>query len=186
MSKKPEERIEFLRHAGWVSRMHGRKTIGEYSSNDHVCNMTNMYLVLCPEPTIRMIKILQWHDTGELGAGDTPHYAKPLFGLRDALHKVEELVRNNFDVNMDPLSQEEAMWLMGLDLLEFYLFAQDQAYMGNNFIAQDLNRTEAALMKMCSGKMLPLPVHRYFEYLMHTGRPDITSEELLFQGESDA
>ena len=179
LEKTPVVRVEFTRTAAYVRRMHIHRIVGEYASHEHVCNMTNMYLVLCQEPTVRMVKIIQWHDAGEAGPGDIPSPSKPCFGLGDVINKVERCVRENFGVNVEDVTEDEHRWLKCLDALEFYLFVQDQLNMGNQFVMGKAVKVQNFLDSMVGTGYFPKEVEDYYADIRANGRPIIDDDEIL-------
>jgi hypothetical protein len=177
--RTPEERVEFLRQASYVDRFHCSRLIGGYTSHEHTNNMTNMLLVLHPEPTVRLVKMLQWHDAGEFLSGDIPSPGKRFFGLGEVNNQVEQMVREEFGLEVLDPTEEEVRWLKSLDLVELYLFIQDQVHMGNGFMEPTLLELTNYLDAKCIG--FPGPVRNYYMFVSQQGRPVMTTSLLAEQ-----
>ena len=160
--KTKSQQVEFARTAAYVKRMHIHRIHGDYTSHEHVNNMLNMYLILNPNPTMEGVKAIQWHDAGELGPGDIPSPAKPLFGLGKVINNIERCVRENYGMEVENLSDEDALWLKSLDALEFLLFCQDQINLGNNFIIPKAVRVRNHLDMVTSLGKLPKEIADYY------------------------
>lgn len=179
MSYSLEERVEFLRQSAYVKRMHVNRIVGDYTSHEHVCNMTNMLLLLHPEPTVRLVKLVQWHDSGEFGSGDVPSPAKGFAGFGDANNVVEEAVRQSFGLELEDVTAEEARWVKALDWLELYLFLMDQIHMGNNFMIPILVDFTAFMNTAVDQQVMPKEVETYYVFLLGSGRPTITNGQVM-------
>lgn len=160
--KTKAQQVEFVRLAAYVKRMHVHRIHGDYTSHEHVNNMLNMYLILNPNPTMEGVKAIQWHDAGEQGPGDIPSPAKPCFGLGHVINKVERCVRENFGLEVENLSAEDILWMKGLDVVEFYLFCQDQMNMGNNFIVPKAVKVQAHLDNLVNTALMPPELSDYY------------------------
>ena len=168
-------RVEFLRQAAYVKRMHVNRIIGDYTSHEHVCNMTNMLLVLHPAPTVRLVKLVQWHDAGEFGSGDVPSPAKPFFGFGNANNKVEAAVRKAWGLELLDVTDEEALWVKSLDWLEFYMFLMDQLFLGNQFMSP----IAASFQLFLDDAIMAQPVRDYYLTIRDGGRPTVSNDWLM-------
>ena len=126
------ERIRFLREAGVVSRCHTfgapdpAQTVGLHS-----WGALNLLLVLHPDPSLRLIKGVQWHDAAERYLGDIPapaKWASPK--LADALAELEARIHTRFKTGV-MLSKDEALWLVAVDMLDLLLMAQERRALGD-------------------------------------------------------
>lgn len=176
--KTKVQQVEFARHAAYVKRMHIHRIHGDYTSHEHVNNMLNMYLLLCPTPTMNGVKAIQWHDAGEPGPGDIPSPAKPCFGLGEVINKVEQCVRENFGLQVDDLSPEDHRWLKCLDILEFYLFCQDQLNLGNNFMVVKAVRVRDFIDRQISLGHFPDELADYYMAIRES-REFVNDDEIL-------
>lgn len=125
------ERVKFAREAGAVRRCHTQMIVGSYDVAQHVFGMISLLRVLHPEPSVQLIWACHSHDVPERWTGDIPRPAKWAGVVdRDKLAEVElGILRDTgFEYN---LTQDEESWLLGLDILELYLWTLDQLSLGN-------------------------------------------------------
>ena len=177
-NKSKVEQVEFARHASYVKRMHVHRIVGDYTSHEHVNNMQNMYLLLCPSPTLNGVKAIQWHDAGEPGPGDVPSPAKAFFGLGQAINNIERCVRENFGLEVEGLTSYDSWWLKALDLLEFYLFCQDQLNLGNNFIMHKAVKVRDFIDKIVVNNGWPNELTEYYLEIRES-RPFVNDDQVL-------
>ena len=126
------ERIRFLREAAAVTRCHTfgapdlAQTVGLHSHN-----ALNLLLVLHPEPSLNLIKAVQWHDAPERYTGDIAAPAKwASEKLADALLDLETQIHDYFGTQVE-LTPDEAMWLLTVDKLDLLLMAQERRALGD-------------------------------------------------------
>jgi hypothetical protein len=181
MNMPTDYRIEFLRQAGYVSRMHVNRVINGYDSNEHVHNMTNLLLVLHPDPSVRLVKLVHWHDVGEYGSGDVPSPPKALFGFGECNNLVEKKVREFMGFELDDVTEEETRWVKSLDWLEFWMFLQDQLSLGNQFVQPIYESFTEFMVEKAQKDEMPPEVAAYFSGVLNKGRPAITNDWLIKQ-----
>ena len=143
---------------GRVERCHCFPTITNPTVAQHTFNAVSLLLCLCPDPTINMIKALQFHDVAERFLGDMPATAKWKFpDLKEVYERIEWLI---LDTNgMYPkLSETERKWVAAMDMLEFFLYIKHEERLGNRYAAQRLHNIEQALIT----SDLPIPVREFF------------------------
>ena len=120
-----------IREASKIERSHIVPHHGSYSNGFHQYNVAAMLLVLHPEPSSRLIRACMFHDVAERFVGDTPYTAKQTFPyLKEALQGAESSVDHILGIN-ETLSLPEQQWLVSLDMVEFYLWCDDEIEMGN-------------------------------------------------------
>lgn len=127
----PVERIIKMRECSHVERCHTLPHVGSYTDGQHSHDMVSLYLVLCPKPSLEVVKAIHVHDYGERWVGDLPaptKWAEPEIGR--ILQRLEAgcISRLGFETT---LTTTEMEWLKALDGLEVFLWAQDQVAMGN-------------------------------------------------------
>jgi len=127
----PVERVIKMRECSRVERCHTLPHHGSYTDGQHSHDMVSLYLVLCPEPSLEVVKAIHVHDYGERWCGDMPaptKWAEPDLGR--LLQRLEEgcVQRLGFETT---LTTTELEWLKALDGLEVFLWANDQVAMGN-------------------------------------------------------
>lgn len=145
-----------IREASMIERSHIVPKHGTYNNGFHQYNVTAMLLVLHPEPSPRLIRACMFHDVAERFVGDTPYTAKQTFpNLREALWLSESSVDHILGIN-ETLSTPENDWLVALDIVEFWLWADGQVEMGNNFAITSYNNADAVICE--KGESLPQPV----------------------------
>lgn len=165
--EKTTERIRFLREAGVIPRCHTfgspdpRQTVGLHS-----WNATNLLLVLHPDPSLNLIKAVQWHDAPERYVGDTPSPAKWASPeLRDALAKLEDRVHAHFGTSV-PLTEQERLWLQCVDLLELLLMAQERRALGDYRFLQMVTVVSAWFTQ----HKVPVQIARFLQSYIHGTR----------------
>lgn len=167
--------IDWMRQVATIRRCHSSTVIGDYPIAIHCFNMINMYLILCPKPKVETIRELTMHDAGELITGDIYHWSKRMHGLGEAAKQVEDHARDAARVALYDLYPEDFMWISSLDLLEFYLFADDQLYIGNKHFLKDHQRSWKALQAMIK----PAQVKAFIDRIAANGRQRVDRVELM-------
>ncbi len=131
------QRILTFREGGRVTRAHTFPHIGHYDVAQHSYNALSLLLLLYPkgaQPSLGLIKAVLWHDVPERWTGDVPAPAKWASPeLKDLLDALEEKVLEKLDIPnlFKVLTQEEKDWLLGVDLLELYIWSVEQGMYGN-------------------------------------------------------
>lgn len=130
--RKLTRQVQALREGGHTQRLHTVPHLGDASVATHSWNMAVMYLQLCPEPKLNVVKHILEHDVAERWIGDTPAPAKYAINpeLGRACHAAEALVEAALDIESD-LPKEDQRWVKGLDLFELMLYCEDQLAIGN-------------------------------------------------------
>lgn len=136
-----------LREAGHVSRGHTLRFVGHYDVAQHSWHMAVLLYQLHPDPSPALVKMVLLHDVGERFVGDLPGPIKwtnpKLADLHGELES-QALAALGGDVKLTP---EEYCWLKALDVLELFLWTQDQKAFGNEHVNACLNETIAWFRK---------------------------------------
>jgi hypothetical protein len=136
-------KIKFTREASTVQRCHTVPHIGEYPVGLHSFNMLAMLRLLWPEASSALIWAILEHDVPERLTGDIPSPTK-WFKIvdRDQLNIAEIAINTAVfgSDSMSKLSEDEIMWLVGLDILELYMWCRDQRMLGNKNVRAMMNR----------------------------------------------
>lgn len=142
--------IKFSREGANVIRVHANPGTVPYPVGMHTFNMLMMLRILWPDAPISLVWAIVEHDVPERITGDTPHPAK-VAGIMDRVKQSEYEEHINTLVfgedSASNLSPEEAGWLSGLDMLEFYCYCRDQLMMGNRMIETKLAAVELYMKK---------------------------------------
>lgn len=137
------ERIQFLREAAVVERMHTEPHVGSYTVGLHSYNALNLILVLNPAPSPSLIRAIMWHDAAERLTGDIPapiKWKRP--ALKAMLSELEQQIDAHYGL-VQNLSTEDWRWLKAVDGLELWLWCDDQVRRGN----QDARYTRTLLQE---------------------------------------
>lgn len=123
------------RAGGRVERCHGIPHQGSYSNAAHSWGVAMLIHYLWPADFGRLAIYALSHDVPEAWVGDIPSPALAYTpGLKGALSGLE--ARLNEDLNLPAetnLLGEDYLKLKSADRLDLYLWARDQANMGNRF-----------------------------------------------------
>ncbi len=156
--KNQLQRILLAIEGGRVERCHCFPTNSRSTVGLHTFNAVSMLLILCPDPTINMIKALQFHDMAERFLGDMPSPAKK---QREDLGAHYETIERDIltQYGMYPkLDEREQIWIHAMDLLEFLMFIKHELNLGNKYAQQRYDR----ICKYIEGTKLPLPVVEFY------------------------
>lgn len=128
-----------LREGGQTQRCHTMQYIGPYNVAIHSYNALSLLLLLYPTkpPSVNLIKAVLWHDVPERWTGDVPSPAKiASITLKEALKRIEYRILYKLGMAeiFHNLTLEEEQWLNGVDLLELFMWTQEQVAMGNGSV----------------------------------------------------
>jgi 5'-deoxynucleotidase YfbR-like HD superfamily hydrolase len=151
------EKINYLREAGNVKRLHTKTIIGEYTVAHHSWNMLGLLRILNPDASKDLIWAVTFHDCGERIVGDVNYIVKKR--LKGILDDLEEKVLIHLGLN-EFLSDEESNWLKALDLLELYMFVIDQMNLGNRTL-HDIHHNIVNIFED-NKKVFPKKIYEYF------------------------
>lgn len=156
-------KVAATREGGAVRRCHAIPHHGLYNIAQHSYGAVSLLLLLHPEPSLNLIKALQWHDVGERWLGDMPGPAKT---VNERLGEVYEQVeaRMLFQLGLAPaLTEEEAHWLKAMDVLELWLWCREEEALGNRNVTRMRLSCEDILAKLRLEGRLPAPVGAFYE-----------------------
>lgn len=124
-------RVIQARECSVVERAHTLPHHGSYTNGQHSHDAVSLYLILCPDPKLEVVKAIHVHDYGERWCGDLPaptKWAQPEIGR--LMHNLEMhcLDRMGFHFFLD---EQDTMWLKAVDSLELWLWAWAQIAIGN-------------------------------------------------------
>ena len=158
-------KLKATREGGMVQRFHPIPHHGSYSVAEHTYGVLQLILIFHPNPTLNLVRAVQNHDVAERWIGDVPTPAKWLSpALRFALKDAEDLVETAYDLKV-ALSDHEHRWLKAADLLELWLWGQEQVEMGNRRAIRLVSNIAEALLNGRDEELLPPPLLRlYREY----------------------
>ncbi len=153
--------VRELRRGGHVLRCHTMPHHGEYSNGKHSFDALSLLLLLHPNPSTDLIKVVLWHDMGERALGDVPSPAKRMFRTLKRIYEVaENEVLRKLGVPIDQLSTGEKRWVAAVDALELWLWTLDQDAMGNKMtknIKRDIEKT------LTAATWLPQPCKDFYD-----------------------
>ena len=152
-----DQRIRAFREAGNIQRAHTIPHRGSYTNAEHQYNVLSLLLVLHPNPSPELMKAALWHDVGERWTGDVPGSIKYVLpDVRFQMDELEEEFKERLGVPVN-LSHEDKQWLRACDKIELWLWACDEAAMGNrnaedlrNCIQQDFQLQRVRLPAPCA------------------------------------
>lgn len=160
------ERVKFAREAGAVRRCHTQPTIGSYDVAQHVFGMINLLRVLNPSASLELIWACLAHDHPERWTGDIPRPAKWAGVVdRERLDQVEREILHDTGFEY-LLTEEDERWLIGLDILELYLWTLDQLSLGNRNAQKMKERIEKWFTK--NSHRVPVAVLDFFYEAKHS------------------
>lgn len=150
------------REGGAVERCHATPHIGTYTNAQHCYGAVSLLLILHPNPSVDLIRAVQFHDVAERWLGDVPATGKGAF--RNEYEEAEARLQMDLDL-MPLLGEEDHNWLRAVDILDLWLWAREQLYLGNRAAGEIQIRCAQAL----EGLWVPLEVHSLFSWL--SGEP---------------
>lgn len=160
------KRIRVLREGGNTLRSHVIPHLDQYTVGKHSYDALSILLVLHPGPSTVLIECMLWHDVAERWVGDLPGPVKWFWpGVHEPLAEAEEEVLRFVGVPVDDLNEEDLRWLKACDLLEFFLWCQDQLAIGN----LHAENAKEAVAKQLEIAGLPTPARQYWERLKNHG-----------------
>lgn len=123
-----------LRASGLVKRWHVITTLREQTVAEHSAQALSLLLLLHPDPSIRLIKAILWHDSSELKCGDVPSPVRRENPELDAAYRRAEraLAKKSHPSYAEiELTLTEKQWLQAVDVLELWLHCHDETMLGN-------------------------------------------------------
>ena len=137
-----------LIEAGQVQRFHTTPVHMSRSIGEHSWNMAALLFTLHPEPPMRLVKAVLFHDVAERWTGDIPAPAKwsePV--LNDVLERMEQELLEAFEIKIK-LDEHDTDWLKALDILELTLHMRQEMEMGNKLVARIYDTGYTILMSI--------------------------------------
>lgn len=163
LDTKRIEKILALREGGQVQRCHTLPHIGSYTVGQHSFDAVNLLLTLHPDPSLKLVKAVLWHDMAERWVGDTPApvlRSNPEF--KRLYEELEQKALERLDLNLGDLTEDELAWLKAVDRLEFVHWCFTQLSMGNQFVGVALGNAFKMLDEM---ENIPEPARLHLEEL---------------------
>ena len=163
------EKLYRFRTAGMVRRCHTIPIQGEYSVATHSFNAACIIIALHPNPSKELIVAALTHDLAEQWVGDVPAPAKHFFKDLGKSFEVAEsaVLARVLGIDLSRLSEQENIWLRVADLLELYLFTQEQmTFWGNTWVEPMHDAVRNAL----NLTQVPLEIDEFLsEFDLHPG-----------------
>ena len=162
LSDRLRTRLAATREAGTVRRCHIVPHHGQYNIAQHSYGAVSLVLLLHPNPSLELIKAVQWHDVAERWLGDVPAPAKwsnPELGA--AYEEAEERVLKRLGL-FAQLTKEEVAWLKAVDTLELWLWCREEEALGNAAVTPMRRACEKVTEKRHLEGSLPEPAHAFY------------------------
>lgn len=159
--------VTATREAGRVRRCHAVPHHGQYTIAEHCYGALNLLLLLHPSPSLALIKAVQWHDVAERWLGDLPATAKwdePEFGA--LYEKIEANMLQRLGL-ATMLTGDEPDWLRAVDVLDLYLWCQNELVMGNRHVMQMNGACESVFYQLRADGKMPEAVTRFIADYKH-------------------
>lgn len=155
-------RVTATREAGTVRRCHIVPHHGQYNVAQHSYGAMSLLLLLHPNPSLNLIKAVQWHDCAERWLGDIPAPAKWTHTeLGQVYEKAEQKVLNVLGLLPD-LETEEINWLKAVDTLDLWLWCREEEAMGNETVSAMRRACETVTETRGLEGSLPEPVRAFY------------------------
>lgn len=172
------------REGGAVKRCHVLPSNTEYTVASHSYNAVSLLLLLHPNPSLALIKAVQWHDVAERWMGDLPSIVKhECPELKAVYERIEEQRLRALGLAQD-LTPEEKNWLKAVDTFECYLWVREEQRLGNQNLGEWKQNCEDALEDMEVSERLPRPVWDLFCRLRHVAIGRLSDFFNLVQGKT--
>lgn len=154
--------VAATREGGAVRRCHAIPHNSLYNVAQHSYGAVSLLLLLNPEPSIQLIKAMQWHDVGERWLGDMPSPGKRLDpDLAEHYDRVEGQILRKLKL-FPQLTSWEYEWLKGLDILELWLWCREEEALGNKNVTCMRKACERVLNELYDAHKLPPPIWDFF------------------------
>jgi hypothetical protein len=175
MTKRPYEEIISLRASGHVRRWHTMHALLDQDVAAHCAQALSLLLMLHPNPSIRLIKAVLWHDSGERVTGDGPSTGKIRFpALKAAFTNAEMTVaaedHHAFGTAMAALTNEDLSWLRAVDLIELAMHCGDELMVGNQHFRPVMLRATQMIRSVSNSGQMPSEAIEFFEWYVQHGQ----------------
>lgn len=159
-------RIVEARYGSNVKRYHAWSIVGEQNNGHHTFNMLVMLLALHPNPNLKLIRAITFHDSAEFLIGDTPSPALRRFPELDKAYNNAQnhVLKHHFGIDLQELSLTERNWLHALDKLEAYVFGLRQISLGNSEGQAIVKNVQDWFVQRIRDNMMPVQLQQYFEF----------------------
>jgi len=155
-------RVTATREAGDVRRCHIVPHHGQYNVAQHSYGAMSLLLLLHPNPSLDLIKAVQWHDCAERWLGDIPAPAKWTSSeLGRVYEQAEEKVLKVLGL-LPSLGREETNWLKAVDTLDLWLWCREEEAMGNETVSAMRRACETVTETRDLEGSLPEPVRMFY------------------------
>lgn len=162
MNKLKLTQIRATREAGTVRRCHIVPHHGQYNIAQHSYGAVSLLLLLHPDPSLNLIKAVQWHDVGERWLGDMPAPAKFCNPELGAIYEAtEEQLLKSLQL-LPELTEEETSWLKAVDTLELLLWCREESSLGNKTVEPMLRVCTRILEERIMDGTLPGPAAEFY------------------------
>lgn len=130
------DKILHLREAGNVLRFHPLPYLGAGNTvGKHSFDMLVLLDRLHPDPPLRLYRAVLYHDLHERWTGDVPAPIRHNFpDLKRAHNDAVADLQKRMKIPAVDLTDDERRWLKALDVLEVWLWYQDQLAFGNRHV----------------------------------------------------
>ena len=189
LSSRLRTRLAATREAGTVRRCHIVPHHGQYNIAQHSYGAVSLVLLLHPNPSVSLIKAVQWHDVAERWLGDVPAPAKwdnPELG--EVYERTEAQLLNRLGL-FAQLTAEEQAWLKAVDTLELWLWCREEEALGNAAVTPMRLACEKVTEKRRLEGSLPEPVCALYAAAKaqpHRRLSDFFEEVMRGLGEAEA
>lgn len=154
--------IYATREAGAVERCHTIPHHGSYNTAHHSYGAVSLLLLLHPDPSLALIKAVQWHGCAGRWLADLPSPARWDYpDIENVYQMMEARILKGLGL-LQELDREDARWAQAVDMLDLWLWCREQEAMGNRATV-DLRRTcQYVLGELISEKNLPEPAQAFY------------------------
>lgn len=173
--KRSFEEILHLRASGHVKRWHTMHVNREQTVAAHCAQALTLLLVLHPDPSVRLIKAVLWHDAPERITGDVPSTGKARFvDLKTAVTSAEMTIAAedlpSLGRALSHLDNEELHWLRAVDLIELIMHCGDELLSGNQHARPVMLRVTQWIRSEWSANHFPEEAYQFFEWYLQHGQ----------------
>jgi len=127
----PYIHLHHLRRLACTRRYHTEHFIGENTVRHHSSCVALILMATVPACSMNLLQAALLHDLEEGETGDIPAPTKMI--CRD-ISRLEQAVRNFYDIESPKLTDIEILQLRAADFLDNAFICRDQRMMGNQFI----------------------------------------------------